>query len=100
MAPAYATAAAQVESVPAGPHESPLVLRLVRSLGRARDGYVLLGAALRAREHAGYLAAAKKIRAADAQAPRCAGSSGSGTPSAGSSVRLYIGAHISRTLRA
>jgi serine/threonine protein kinase len=68
LASAYATAAAQVGSLPAGPHERPLAVRLVRGLGRARDGYVLLGAALRAREHAGYLAAAKKIRTADAQA--------------------------------
>jgi Protein kinase domain len=68
LASAYATAAAQVESVRAGPHEAPIAVSLVRSLGRARDGYVLLGAALRARDHGGYIAAAKKIRAADAQA--------------------------------
>jgi hypothetical protein len=68
LASAYATAAAQVESARAGPHELAIALRLVRSLGRARDGYVLLGAALRARDHAGYVAAAKKIRIGDAQA--------------------------------
>lgn len=68
LASAYATAAAQIESVGAGPHEGPLVVRLVRSLGRGRDGYVLLGAALRSGDHNGYVAASKKIRAADAQA--------------------------------
>jgi Protein kinase domain len=68
LASAYATAAAQVESLRAGPHEGPITVRLVRSLGRARDGYVLLGAALRARDHDGFVAAATKIRGADAQA--------------------------------
>jgi hypothetical protein len=68
LASAYATASAQLESVPAGPRERILQKRLVQTLGRARDGYVLLGAALRSRERAGYLAAAKKIRTAEARA--------------------------------
>jgi hypothetical protein len=68
LASAYATAAAQVGSLRPGPHEGPITVRLVRSLGRARNGYVLLGAALRAHDHGGFVAAATRIRAADAQA--------------------------------
>ena len=68
LATAYATASAQLQSIPAGPRERLLQARLLRALGRARDGYVLLGASLRAREHGGYLAAAKKVRRAEAAA--------------------------------
>jgi hypothetical protein len=65
LASAYATASAQVESLAGGPHEQPVETRLVRAFGRARDGYVLLGAALRARDHRGYIAASRKVTAAD-----------------------------------
>src|ERR671936_42637 len=49
LATTYATASAQLQSIPAGPRERLLQARLLRALGRARDGYVLLGASLRAR---------------------------------------------------
>jgi predicted Ser/Thr protein kinase len=65
LASAYATASAQVQSVRAGPHERSVGQHLVRAFGRARDGYVLLGAALRARAHRGYVTAVRKIRAAE-----------------------------------
>jgi hypothetical protein len=68
LASAYATASAQVESVRAGAHDRPVAQRLVRAFGRARDGYVLLGAALRARDHRGYVAAATGIRRAEREA--------------------------------
>jgi predicted Ser/Thr protein kinase len=68
LASAYATASAQVDSIPAGPHEQSAQKQLERAFGLARDGYVLLGAALRARDHGGYVAAVRKIRTAEAQA--------------------------------
>ena len=68
LASAYATASAQLDSIPAGPHEQGALKRLERAFGLARDGYVLLGAAFRARDHGGYVGAVKKIRAAEAQA--------------------------------
>jgi hypothetical protein len=38
---------------------------LQRALGRARDGYVSLAAALRAGDHSAYVAAAKVVRNAE-----------------------------------
>ena len=68
LASALATGSAQIDSLPAGVRERTQQKRLIDAFGRARDGYVLLGAALRARDHGGYLAAAKKVRAAEALA--------------------------------
>jgi protein kinase-like protein len=68
LASAFATAAVQVGSIPAGAREKPLQASLQRALGRARDGYVSLAAALRAGDHDAYLAAAKVIRTAERQA--------------------------------
>jgi hypothetical protein len=68
LASAFATAAVQLGGVPAGAREQPIHADLQRAFGRARDGYVSLAAALRARDHDAYLAAAKVIRTAEARA--------------------------------
>jgi hypothetical protein len=70
LASAFATAAVQLGSVPAGAREKPMHVALQRALGRARDGYVSLAAALRAGDHDAYLAAAKVIRAAETGADK------------------------------
>jgi hypothetical protein len=68
LASAFATAAVQLGSVPAGAREKPMHVALQRALGRGRDGYVSLAAALRAGDHDAYLAAGKVIRAAETEA--------------------------------
>jgi hypothetical protein len=68
LASAFATAAVQLGGVPAGAREKPVHADLQRTLGRARDGYVSLAAALRAGDRDAYLAAAKVIRRAEAGA--------------------------------
>jgi hypothetical protein len=68
LASAFATAAVQLGGVPAGAREKPFHADLQRALGRARDGYVSLAAALRAGDHDAYLAASKVIRAAETRA--------------------------------
>jgi hypothetical protein len=68
LASAFATAAVQLGSLPAGAREQPFHADLQGALGRARDGYVSLAAALRAGDRAAYLAAAKVVRAAEARA--------------------------------
>jgi hypothetical protein len=65
LASAFATAAVQLGGVPAGAREKPIHADLQRALGRARDGYVSLAAALRAGDHNAYLAAAQVIRGAE-----------------------------------
>ena len=65
LASAYATASAQIESFAPGAHERPVLQRLVRAFGVARDGYILLGAALRARDHDAYVTAATRIQTAE-----------------------------------
>jgi serine/threonine protein kinase len=68
LASAFATAAVQLGGVPAGAREKPFHADLQRALGRARDGYVSLAAALRASDHDAYVAAAKLIRSAEQRA--------------------------------
>jgi hypothetical protein len=68
LASAFATAAVQLSGVPTGAREKPIHADLQRALGRARDGYVSLAAALRAGDHDAYLAAAKVVRGAEAGA--------------------------------
>jgi hypothetical protein len=68
LASAFATAAVQLGSVPEGARERSLHSRLQRALGRGRDGYVSLAAALRAADHDAYVAAARVVRAAEANA--------------------------------
>jgi hypothetical protein len=70
LASAFATAAVQLGSVPAGGREKPIQVALQRAFGRARDGYVSLAAALRAGDHKAYQAAAKVIRDAENDADR------------------------------
>jgi hypothetical protein len=65
LASAFATAAVQLGGVPAGAREKAAHVALQRALGRARDGYVSLAAALRAGDHDAYVAAAKVIRNAE-----------------------------------
>ena len=65
LASAFATAAVQLSGVPAGARERAAHVSLQRALGRARDGYVSLAAALRAGDHDAYVAAARVIRAAE-----------------------------------
>jgi hypothetical protein len=67
LASAFATAAVQVGGVPAGAREKPVHAALQRALGRARDGYVSLAAALRAGDHDAYVAAARVARGAEAR---------------------------------
>jgi hypothetical protein len=68
LASAFATAAVQLGGVPTGAREKPFHADLQRALGRARDGYVSLAAALRASDHDAYVAAAKLIRSAEQRA--------------------------------
>jgi predicted Ser/Thr protein kinase len=68
LASAFATVAVQLGGVPAGAREKPAQLALQRALGRARDGYVSLAAALRAGDHDAYVAAARVVRAAERDA--------------------------------
>jgi hypothetical protein len=65
LASAFATAAVQLGGVPAGAREKAVHVALQRALGRARDGYVSLAAALRAGDHSAYVAAAKVVRNAE-----------------------------------
>ncbi len=68
LASAFATAAVQLGGMPARAREKTFHVKLQRALGRARDGYVSLAAALRAADHDAYLAAANVIRAAERDA--------------------------------
>jgi hypothetical protein len=68
LASALATASAQVGGIAAGVRERTLQRRLIAAFGRARDAYVLVGAALRARDRSGYLAAANQVTTAERQA--------------------------------
>jgi protein kinase-like protein len=68
LASAFATAAVQLGSLPAGARERPIQVRLQRALARARDGYVSLASALRGRDHVAYVAAERRIRRAERQA--------------------------------
>jgi hypothetical protein len=68
LASAFATAAVQLGGIPAGVRERRAQAALQRALGRARDGYVSLASALRARDHDAYVAAAKRVRRSERQA--------------------------------
>jgi hypothetical protein len=67
LASAFATAAVQLGGVPAGAREKPVHAALQRALGKARDGYVSLAAALRAGDHDAYVAATRVVRTAEAR---------------------------------
>jgi hypothetical protein len=68
LASALATTGAQVATLPPGARERTAQARLVTAFAHARDAYVALAAALRAGDRGGYLAAAKRVRSAEAGA--------------------------------
>jgi hypothetical protein len=68
LASALATSGAQVATLLPGARERTAQAGLVTAFAHARDAYVALAAALRAGDRAGYLAAAKRVRTAEAGA--------------------------------